>query len=351
MNDSRIFTKTLRWAAACVGILTVIAIIVVCVHFSNQQKRAEKTDFALNTFISVTIYGKDPSAKSGEDRKTNEDLAAEAVKMIHSYEKIFSVTDKDSELYRLNSGEIGIDEISEELRHVIDTGVLYGNLTDGAFDITIKPVKVLWDFSGDTARLPDEKDISKALTRVDYRKIYARPEVIDANNSDTDEKRYEIDLGAVAKGFIADRIKDYLKREGVKSAIINLGGNVLCIGNNPDGSEFRVGLRDPFAGEDAASIIETVTVSDKSVVTSGVYERGFEYNGRWYHHILDPATGYPVDNGLVSVSVICDSSETADVLSTSCFCAGLERGSELIREAGAEAYFVKSDGEIIHVGK
>ena len=157
-----------------------------------------------------------------------------------------------------------------------------------------------------------------------------------------------LDLGGIAKGFTADRIKDRLLEAGVSSAIINLGGNVLLVGSKPDGSDFRVGIRDPESAADAGGtehITRTVTLSDRSVVTSGTYERYFEEDGVRYHHILDPATGYPADSGLVSVTVISADSANGDALATACLVLGQQKGQALIeRLPGTEALFIAADG-------
>ncbi len=137
-----------------------------------------------------------------------------------------------------------------------------------------------------------------------------------------------IDLGAIAKGYIADRMKDYLLEKGVKSAVINLGGNVLCVGKKPDGSPFKIGLQKPYA--DRNETIETLNIEDMSVVSSGVYERHFEKDGVNYHHILNPRDGFPYENGLVSVTILSKLSVDGDALSTTCFSMGLEKGMELL---------------------
>lgn len=154
-----------------------------------------------------------------------------------------------------------------------------------------------------------------------------------------------LDLGAIAKGYIADRIKDYLLEQGVKSATINLGGNVLCVGEKPEGTPFKIGIQKPFS--DRSETIAVMNISDKSVVSSGIYERYFEKDGKIYHHILNPATGYPYDNHLVSVTIISDKSVDGDGLSTSCFALGLDKGMELINSLpDVQAVFITDDYEL-----
>ena len=169
--------------------------------------------------------------------------------------------------------------------------------------------------------------------------------VIDPERVDFAKEGMQLDLGAVAKGYIADRIKDYLLEQGVESAIIDLGGNILCVGSRPGGDPFRIGLQRPFASH--SETVATVEITDKSVVSSGIYERYFEEDGVLYHHILNPETGYPYDNGLVSVTIISDESVDGDGLSTSCFALGLEKGMELINSLpDVQAVFITEDGEL-----
>ena len=154
-----------------------------------------------------------------------------------------------------------------------------------------------------------------------------------------------INLGAIAKGYIADKMKDYLLEEGVESAIIDLGGNVLCVGQRPDGSPFRIGVQMPFA--DRSETAAVMEISDKSVVSSGIYERYFEQDGVLYHHILNPSTGYPYENDLVSVTIISDESVDGDGLSTTCFALGLDKGMELINSLpDVQAVFITEDYQL-----
>ena len=172
---------------------------------------------------------------------------------------------------------------------------------------------------------------------MDYRNLSLSGNTLTFLSPDT-----SIDLGAIAKGYIADRMKEQLLEAGAKSAIINLGGNVLCVGSLPDGAPFRIGLQMPFA--DYEETFETLGISDLSVVTSGVYERSFTVDGTLYHHILNPKTGYPYDNGLIAVTILSGESVDGDGLSTTCFSLGLEEGLKLAESLeGVEACFIDSD--------
>ena len=292
------------------------------------------TGFQLNTVITITIYD-----------SQDESLLSQALELCADYERIFSRTDENSELYQLNhrtlpQTEEGGYAVSDELAELISIGLEYSRLSEGAFDITVEPVSSLWDFTSGEAVLPDEQELSNALALVDYRQVF-----LADNSLSFGMEGMQLDLGAIAKGYIADRLKDYLEDQGVESAIIDLGGNILCIGERPGGEPFRIGIQRPFADRsETAAIVE---IDDKSVVSSGIYERYFEKEGTLYHHILNPDTGYPYENGLISVTIISDDSVDGDGLSTSCFALGLEKGMELIDSLpDVYAVFITEDGEL-----
>lgn len=294
----------------------------------DRPEYISKTDFKLNTVVQVSLYDVQDEA-----------LLDECMKLCDRYERIFSRTLPESELYRLNTTKD--TEVSDELLGLISMGISYGEMTDGLFDITVAPLSELWDFSGEEHQVPPQGEISDALTRVDYRNI-----MIDGNRVSLLDGA-SIDLGALAKGYIADRLKDYLVSQGVSSAIINLGGNVLCIGAKPDGGAFLVGIQKPFA--DRNETFESVSVTDQSVVSSGIYERGFEEGGIWYHHILNPATGYPYETDLSGATIQCGRSVDGDALSTICMSLGSEKAQDFLRQyPDVRAWLVTESGEVIN---
>lgn len=283
----------------------------------------------LNTFVTVTLYDTDDQ----EILDGCFDLCAE-------YENLLSRTKETSEIYRLNhraEGERSL-QVSEKTAQVIAKGLEYSRLSDGAFDITIEPLSSLWDFTAENPQVPPEEAIREARERVNYRNVSVEGNVVTFADDVT-----TIDLGAIAKGFIADEIKAYLIEEGVGSAIINLGGNVLCVGARPDETPFRIGIQRPFAERN--EVAGALDIEDMSVVSSGVYERHFIQDGVNYHHLLNPRTGYPYENGLVQVTIISRDSVDGDGLSTTCFALGIEEGSELL-ESLEDTYgiFMTEDG-------
>ena len=304
---------------------------------AGSQEPVSATAIKLNTAVTVTIY-------DSQDRE----LLTECMNLCDKYEKIFSRTASDSELYQLNHRELtpvaGTEDtfqVSNPLAELIRKGLYYSELSEGAFDIAIEPLTSLWDFTAEDPQVPEDRLIQEALTKCDYHNV----SVSDYNEVILKTEDTAIELGAIAKGYIADRLKDYLISQGVKSAIINLGGNVLCIGGKPDDSSFKIGIQKPFA--DRSETIAVMDIKDKSVVSSGVYERCFEQDGTLYHHLLNPRTGYPYDNGLIAVTIISDESVDGDALSTTCFALGLEDGMKLAESLdNVQAFFVTSDYEI-----
>ena len=305
---------------------------------SDSQEPISATAIKLNTAVTVTIY----------DSK-DKNLLTECMNLCDKYEKVFSRTASDSELYQLNHRELAPVEgtedtyqVSDDLAELVSEGLDYSELSKGAFDIAIEPLTSLWDFTAEDPQVPKDSLIQAALPKCDYHNISVDK---DKNEITLKTDDTAIELGAIAKGYIADRLKDYLVSQNVKSAIINLGGNVLCIGEKPNNSAFKIGIQKPFA--DRSETIAVMDIKDKSVVSSGIYERCFEQNGTLYHHLLNPETGYPYDNGLIAVTIISDKSVDGDALSTTCFALGLEDGMKLAESLDdVQAFFVTSDYEI-----
>ena len=297
----------------------------------KKTEPISRSDFLLNTFVTVTLYDTE-----------EESLLDSCIELCRTYENRFSKTISTSEIYRMNhrKPEETTFTVSPETADMIREGLEYSRLSDGAFDITIEPLSSLWNFTSGEAIIPEDSEIQNAAAKVDYRNLVLKGNTLTFLSPDT-----TIDLGSIAKGFIADRLKEYLVSQGVKSAIINLGGNVLCIGEQPNGSPFRIGLQAPF--EERNTIYANLEINDLSVVSSGVYERHFVVDGKNYHHLLNPKTGYPYDNGLISVTILSPRSVDGDALSTTCFSLGLDKGLDLVNSMdGIYAFFMTEDKEV-----
>ncbi len=284
-----------------------------------------KSGFYFDTVIQITIYDSNDS-----------DLIAQCFSYCEDFENLISRTKEGSDIYRINHASGMPVEVSDTTIELLEAGIYYGELTDGAFDITIAPLSQLWDFKNNT-RVPEANDIKTALSHVNYKNI-----LIDDNTVTLKDPEASIDLGGIAKGYMADCLKKYLEKEGIKSALINLGGNILTIGAKPDGSAFQIGIQRPFDKKNAT--ITSASAIDSSVVTSGSYERYFEMDGKIYHHILDTNTGYPCQNDLLGVTILSQDSMAGDALSTACFALGLKDAKKLIDSLdGVEAIFITNE--------
>lgn len=309
----------------------VMAVVILgmtgCSEFS--QKPLTYTGIALDTVINIQIYD-----------SHDEELISHCQKLCEEYEAKFSRTIETSEIAQINAAGGAPVEVSQDTVTLIKKGIYYCEMSDGAFDITIGSVTSLWDFKAEDPSPPSPEALAEAVNHVNYRKI-----LIDGNTIRLLDPAAKLDLGAIAKGYIADRIKEYLKEEGVKHALIDLGGNILAVGGKLDGTPFNIGVRKPFA--ESSEPITSIRIKNKSVVTSGTYQRYFEKDDTLYHHILSSSSGRPCNNGLNSVTIITDSSLTADALSTTCFLLGPDAGMNLVNQLdNVDAVFINTDNEL-----
>lgn len=308
--------------------MMILSLVVGCSSTKTSENDAEnKKDveaFALDTVVSFSVWD------------TEDEVLNEAVNLCYKYDKLFSKSVEKSDVYKLNHSGGKPVTVDDETVYLIEKSVEYSKLSNGNFDITIMPVKELWDFKAENPKVPSNEALSAELKKVGYENI-----VINGNEV-TLKNGAQIDFGGIAKGYIADKIKEHFEKNGVKKAIINLGGNVLMIGQKNADNLWTVGIQHP--DKERNESLGTVKVKDKSVVTSGVYERYFEVDGKIYHHLLNPFDGQPANNGVASVTIISDSSLQGDVLSTTCFVLGYEKGIELIESIeNVEAIYVLDD--------
>lgn len=290
--------------------------------------------FFLNSILTLDIYD------TGLD---NAKINQEVEDRVRELENKMSTKIATSEVSKINDNA-GIDKVkvSDDTYTVIKEALKYGKISKGKFDITVGNLVDLWGIGTENEKVPSKEEIQKALATVDYNKVE-----IDDNNKTVflKDKGMKIDLGAIAKGYVADDIVKILEKDGVKSAIINLGGNVYVYGNK-GGKNFKIGIRNPLS-PDPNDYLGIYQSQNESVVTSGVYERFFEKDGKRYHHILSTSDGYPIDNNLISTSIITKSSMDADALSTTTFALGLEEGLKLIENTkNTEAMFITADKKI-----
>lgn len=294
-----------------------ILFLAFCLCGCQSNTVNTDTQFVLDTVATLTA------------NCSNETLDG-AFELCRDYENRLSRTKKESAVFKLNSSS-GFTETDSEALKIIERSLYFSRLSDGKFDITILPVSSLWDFNNQI--IPSKDEIAEALKNVDYEAIEIKENKINLNGK-------KIDLGGIAKGYIADKVKDYLLENGATEGIVNLGGNVVVFGK-----EYKIGIQKPFDDGIAANLF----LSDKSIVTSGIYQRYIEDNGKILHHIIDPDTGYGVENELASVTIIGNSSLDCDALSTVCMFVGTKEATEIIDNIPeTEAVFIDRDGKLTH---
>ena len=293
----------------------------------EMQQPVERSLFAMNTYMTFTAYGEDAQA-----------ALQEAEECIQQVEGLWSVTDEDSEIYQANHSGGQPVTVSEETAEIISFALEMAQRTGGALDPTIYPVLTAWGFTTDSKQVPSQQQIAQLLEQVGYDRIQLNGTELTVPDG------MELDLGAVGKGYTADLVTEILRRHGVTSALISLGGNIRAIGSRPDGSDWRLGIRAPWESGN----LGVLTVSDAAVVTSGGYENYFDdEQGNIYWHILDPSTGYPADSGLQSVTIVGREGKMCDALSTALFVMGAQSAEQYWRENGGfEMLLVTDSGEI-----
>ncbi len=315
-----------------------ILVIIICILFCGCQIKndmAEIQMFAMDTFIDLKAQG-----------ENGEKALLEAEKEINRLEKLFSATIEQSEIFAINQyAAKQTVNVSKDTFDLIEKAKEYCNITEGAFDITIAPVVKAWGFTEEVKRVPSDEEIQQKLQLVDNNKLH-----IDKQNSTVylEYENMSIDLGGIAKGYASDKVNEILKKNDVSSAVISLGGNVSVTGKRPDGTKWRIAVQDPMNSEGYVGILN---VEDTSVITSGVYQRFFEQDGKKYHHIIDTKTGKPTQTGLLSVTIVCDDGAMADALSTSVMVAGLQKGSELWRKLGNFGMIVITDSNEMYISE
>ena len=321
--------------------LTVIMIMTQTGCTAKTQEPVVKQSFYFDTVCSIAIYDME---KMSDENAAN--AIEDAFRLCSRYESLLSRTREGTDVYRINEAGGEAVECDPETVEVIRKGLYYSELSGGLFDITIGKVTDLWDFHAEEPQVPDAEALKKAVSTVGWESV-----VIDGNKVSLTDPETHIDLGGIAKGFIADRVSEALTDSGVTSAIISLGGNVVCIGDKiENGAEkpFRVGIEKPYS--DQSEIVGVVEAADETVVTSGVYERYFESEGVMYHHILDASTGYPAESDIVGVTLKAEKGMSADcdALATIFLILGEEKAMQLAQETdGIEAYFILTDGRTV----
>lgn len=317
-------------------------VFILCLAFvswsvpaGGDPPKQTRTELLLGTAVTITVYG-----------RLDNEVLDEAFDRIAEIEARMSTTEEDytnTELMRLNGAAgFGPVAVSTDTVEVVELALEFSEQSDGAFDVTVQPLVKLWGIGTENERVPDPSEIEEALARVGYGNVVVNPA---AGTIELKRDGAGVDVGGIAKGYAADEVAELLREAGAESALLDFGGNIVTVGTKPDGTPWRIGVQTPDASR--GEFLGIASVSDLSLVTSGTYERFFESGGVRYHHILDTKTGYPVQNGLASVTIITERSIDADALSTLVFALGLEKGLRFAENRTAtEAILVTDDREV-----
>ena len=308
------------------GCLLIVLLLLLCGGCSAEKEvpKVSEVGFYLDTVITLTAYTE------------NDQLLKDAMEECGRYEKLLSRTIEGSDVWRINHAKGEPVEVSDDTAAILRCAAWISEKRGGAFDISIAPASTLWDFTSGEAVLPDAEALAGAAAQIDYTQVRLE------GNTVTLPEGMMIDLGGIAKGYIADRVKAYLAERGIEHAILSFGGNIVAIGKKPDGTDWKVGIQD--IDKPTGEYMLVAANRGGSTVTSGIYERGFELDGVYYHHLLNPKTGWPEQNELASVTILSESSMEGDGLATAAFILGTEKGLELINSLeGIEAVFIARD--------
>lgn len=320
-----------------IAIFFITTLLTGCNSFKDTTQNSEfiaRTEFLMDTVMTIRIYD-----------KQDEKILDQVFDRLREIEERMSSTIETSDVSNINKNA-GIQPVAvnSDTYYVLQTAMKYAKLSDGIYDPTVGILADLWDIDGEELErdhIPSEEEIDNARALVNYNDLV----LLENNQVFLKKNGMRLTLGSIVKGYAADEVKRILEENGVNSAIIDLGGNLYIVGRKIDGSKFRIGIQDPFSPK--GSFVGIIEVTDKSVVTSGDYERYFIYEGKKYHHIIDTETGYPVDNELTGVSIITENSIDGDALSTTVFAMGLDKGMEFVNSLeGIEAIFITKDKSI-----
>ena len=323
------------------GFLLILSFFALLACSSKEETASQlpvvktpltRSESLLHTVVQLSIYHEDQeSAMDG------------AIELIQELESLLSTSLEGSDVYRINEAA-GKEAVKVDSRtfELIQAALAASKNSDGRFDITIGVVNKLWNIGSENARKPEASEIAAALPYVDYKKV----KLDEEKQTVFIEEGMSLELGAISKGYIADQVKVYFEEKGISTAIINLGGNVVVMGTSPNQEDgWKVGVQDPDKIRGAT--VGYVYQANRSIVTSGIYERYIEVDGNIYHHILDPNTGYPVENDISGVTVFTDQSTDGDALSTSLFIFGIEEGLAYVNSLdGVEAVFIDKEHDV-----
>lgn len=306
--------------------ITCTFILCACAPAVQQNE-----SFVMNTTVRQTVYAED------------KDVIRQNNQILRGIENEMSKTIAQSDVARMNAENTEDVEISDATALVLKSCIEQAKLTGGAFNPALGGVINAWDFGTENAHVPAQAKLEELLAHTDYNQVTVN--ISEDGKAVANAGGTKIDLGGAAKGYALDLLAQNLSDNHVSSAILSVGGSIYATGKKPDGGAYKIGIRDPDGGEN--DYMATLDLDGRFVSTSGIYERGFTENGKYYFHILDPQTGYPADTGLKAVTVICDSGLKSDIYSTALFVMGPDKGIAFAQQQGADALFLTDDKRVI----
>ncbi|MDO4419715.1 MAG: FAD:protein FMN transferase [Ruminococcus sp.] len=311
-------------------LLTLTLSIVPLAGCKAKAPLKEEELYALDTIITMSVYSDNTEAI---------DFAENEIKRLES---LLSVTNSDSDVNKINDSAGSFVRVSDECFELIKTAKEVSKATSGFFDVTVYPAVKLWGFTSSIYKVPTDSELLEVKSLIDYNKI----EIDESTKSIRIPEGASLDLGGIAKGFIADKAAEALQNQGVESALLNFGGNIRLIGSKPQGESFKIGIKAPFK-EGYFAILKA---KDITASTAGGYERYFEENGKRYHHILNPFTASPAESNVLSATVIGKSGEVCDALSTAAFVMGTEGIGDLTSKYEDYSFIILTE-ECVYVSK
>jgi len=310
----------------------ILMIFIVGCSTKDVDNPISRTEIIMGTTVGVTLY-----------ENGSEEVLDKVFKRVQEIENLVSINKEETEIDKLNENAgISPVKLSDTSFEIIEKALYYSKLSTGGYDLTVGPLVKLWNIGLPEAKVPTQEEIDEVIKNIDYTKVVLNKDTKEVFLS---QKGMLLDLGSIAKGYAADEIVKILKEENINSAIIDLGGNIYALGLKEGNKNWKIGIQNPF--DNRGKIVGSLEVSNKTVVTSGVYERYIEQDGQTYHHILNPETGYPYETDIAGVSIIADKSIDGDALSTLVFTKGLEKGLELVENIdGVDAIFITNNKEV-----
>ena len=317
-----------------IAIMLLIFGVIITIIITGKSKKNEliKSSYVLGTLINLRAYGN--KAEKAID---------EALEKLNEIDDKMSAFKGNSEICKINSGAgIKAETVSDDTYFVVKKALEYSNILEGTFDPTIRPLVRLWGIGTKIEDVPEDSLIKKTLKYVDYRSV-----ILDESNHSImlENKKQALDVGGIAKGFAADKVRDIFLKNSIESALIDLGGNIFALGGKEDNTPWKVGIQNPF--KPRGEFLGILSVKDKSIVTSGNYERYFMKDGKRFHHILNPNTGYPSESKIISATIISDDSIDGDGLSTGVYILGVNKALNIIEKLqGIEAILVTDEKKV-----